>query len=313
MQDLQEAPFHVAEIFTDIDDCYGFFETLLTDISNEHAPFKTRNARPVKPAAMNKTWHKAVMTKARLRQMHDKYPTKANWEKYRVQRNLCAKLKRESVRCYFSERCGNDNNPSDFYKTVRPFYTNKGMGSSYHIQLLENDKIISDPTEFANVMNANFVTMTHSIGRPVERATLDLGDEKFIENSIKKHSNHPSIKLIHKHPEYHNNFSFKHLNPSEVGTILCKPNTKKAMDCDGLTAKLIKIAGPAISAPLSGIINHVFNQSKFPTHAKATEVGPIHKKDSQLDKNNYQSVMPLSHRIMTELRPRDGKQMQKSP
>ncbi len=80
LQDLQEAPFHVAEIFTDIDDCYGLFETLLTDICNEHAPFKTRKARPVKPAAMNKTWHKAVMTKARLRHMHDKYPTKANWE-----------------------------------------------------------------------------------------------------------------------------------------------------------------------------------------------------------------------------------------
>ncbi len=46
--------------------------------------------------------------------MHDKYPTKANWEKYIVQRNLCTKLKRKSVRCYFSERCGNDSNPSDF-------------------------------------------------------------------------------------------------------------------------------------------------------------------------------------------------------
>ncbi len=33
-------------------------------------------------------------------------------------------------------------------------------------------------------MNANFVTMADSIGRPVERATLDLGDEKFIENIV---------------------------------------------------------------------------------------------------------------------------------
>ncbi len=58
------------------------------------------------------------------------------------------------------------------------------MGSSYHIQLLENDEIISDPKEVANIMNANFVTMADTIGRPVERSTLDLGDEKFIENSI---------------------------------------------------------------------------------------------------------------------------------
>ncbi len=60
-------------------------------------------------------------------------------------------------------------------------------------------------------------------------ATLDLDDEKYIENSINIHSNHPSINLIHKHSEHHTNFSFKHLNPSEVGTIHGKLNTKKAM------------------------------------------------------------------------------------
>ncbi len=58
--------------------------------------------------------------------------------------------------------------------------------------------------------------------------------------------------------------------------------------------KLIKIAAPAISAPLSGIINHVFDQSIFPTQAKADEVGSIHKKDSQLDKNNYRPVSVLT-------------------
>ncbi len=108
------------------------------------------------------------------------------------------------------------------------------LGSSYHIQLLENDEIISDSKEIAN--------------------------------SINKHSNHPSIKPIHKHPEHHINLSFKQLNPSEVGTILGKLNTKTATGCDGLTN------------PLSGIINHVFDLSKFPTHAKAAEVDPIHKR-----------------------------------
>ncbi len=39
------------------------------------------------------------------------------------------------------------------FKTVHPFYTNKGMRSSCHVQLLEIDEIISDPQKFANVMN----------------------------------------------------------------------------------------------------------------------------------------------------------------
>ncbi len=55
-----------------------------------------------------------------------------------------------------------------------------------------------------------------------------------------------------------------------------------------------KLHPPAISAPLSGIINHIFDQSKCPTKAKAAEVGPIYKKDSQLDKNNYRPVSVLT-------------------
>ncbi len=54
------------------------------------------------------------------------------------------------------------------------------------------DEIISDPKEVANVMNVNFVTVADFIGRPEERATLYLDEEKFIENSINKDSNHPS-------------------------------------------------------------------------------------------------------------------------
>ena len=79
-----------------------------------------------------------------------------------------------------------------------------------------------------------------------------------------------------------------------VGTILSKLNTKKATGYDRLSAKVIRTAGPEISAPLSGIVNDVFDQSKFPTQAKAAEVGPIHKKDSELDKNNYRPVSVLT-------------------
>ena len=70
--------------------------------------------------------------------------------------------------------------------------------------------------------------------------------------------------------------------------------TNKATGYDGLQTKLIKAAGPVISTPLSGIVNDVFDKSSFPTQAKAAEVGPIHKKDSQLDKNNYRPVSVLT-------------------
>ncbi len=43
LQDLHNAPFHIADIFTNIDDHDGFFETLYTNIrSNDHAPLKIK-------------------------------------------------------------------------------------------------------------------------------------------------------------------------------------------------------------------------------------------------------------------------------
>ncbi len=157
------------------------------------------------------------------------------------------------------------------------------MRSSCHIQLHEKDEIISDPEKVANIMNNNFVNVAESIGRPVDRTTLQMNKEDFIKTSIDKHSHHPSVKLINEHPEHQCKFEFKHVSPKEVETILGKLNTKKAIGCDELPPKLIKAAASAISAPLSNIVNNCFDQCKFPTKAKFAEVGPIHKKNSQLE------------------------------
>ncbi len=56
-----------ADIFTVVDNYYGFFETMYTKIRNEHTPFKIKKVRPEKPAAMNKARHNAVMNQGRLK------------------------------------------------------------------------------------------------------------------------------------------------------------------------------------------------------------------------------------------------------
>ncbi len=96
---------------------------------------------------------------------------------------------------------------------MRHFDTNKGMRSSCHIQLLEKDEIISDPLKIANVMNNNFVNVAESIGRPVDRTTLHMNEEDFINKNIDKHSHHSSVKLINEHPEHQCKFEFKHVSP----------------------------------------------------------------------------------------------------
>ena len=65
--------------------------------------------------------------KTQLFNKFNKWRTPANWERYRKQRNLTSKLKRQSVRSYLYERCAGGPKSKDFWPTVNPFLSNKGM------------------------------------------------------------------------------------------------------------------------------------------------------------------------------------------
>jgi hypothetical protein len=109
---------------------------------------------------MNKTLRSAVYKK---RMTHNKFlkdKSNKNWEAYRKQRNLVTKLKMQSVRTYFYERCVGGPKSTDFYPTIKPFLTNKGSNITKDIILEDNNKIINDQlqvaTNFAFDMPPNF-------------------------------------------------------------------------------------------------------------------------------------------------------------
>ena len=72
---------------------------------NELAPMKKRKSISQPVPFMNKTLRSAVYKK---RMTHNKFlkdKSNKNWEAYRKQRNLVTKLKKQSVKTYFYERC----------------------------------------------------------------------------------------------------------------------------------------------------------------------------------------------------------------
>ena len=42
---MSQAPFHVGNIFDDVDDSLWFCETLMRDVMDEHAPLKTKTLK----------------------------------------------------------------------------------------------------------------------------------------------------------------------------------------------------------------------------------------------------------------------------
>ena len=127
-----------------MDDIYWAHEVLLTEVLNDRALIKEKTVKTKQTQFMNSKLRKAVFKKSMVFNKYKTWRTPANWEAYRMQRNLCSKLKRQSIRHYFSERCAGGPKSKDFWATVKPFLSNKGLLKDPVIILSENDNIISN-------------------------------------------------------------------------------------------------------------------------------------------------------------------------
>ena len=74
---------------------------------------------------------------------------------------------------------------------------------------------------------------------------------------------------------------------------------KKATGHDGISAKILKLAKPVIVRPITSLINLTIECSEFPDNAKNAMVSPLHKKNTNLHKENYRpvSILPVISKI----------------
>lgn len=145
---------------------------------NKHVPSKKRNVVRKPVPFMNKKLRQAVYKKRMLHNAYKAHRDSKSWEKYRIQRNLVNKIKRESIKKYVMERCVGKS--KDFWPTIKPFLTNKGSNFDNDIVLNENDKLLTDQNEISNVFNNFFINVAKDIGN----------------DSIPIDESHPSIQKV---------------------------------------------------------------------------------------------------------------------
>ena len=62
-RNIQEAPWQVGDIFTDVDDKYNYWNALFKSTVNEYAPIKRKRVREKDVPCMTSTWKKAIRNK----------------------------------------------------------------------------------------------------------------------------------------------------------------------------------------------------------------------------------------------------------
>ena len=95
-------------------------------------------------------------------------------------------------------------------------------------------------------------------------------------------------------------FTIPHITPQKIEELLKHMLSHKATGSDGLVARILKIAAPAISLPLSRLINHCIDTGTFPSVWETAKVTPIYKgRRGKDDKNNCSliSVLPILSKI----------------
>ena len=98
---------------------------------------------------MNKELAKTIMTRSRLKNNFVRHKTKSNWIAYKKQRNKFTKLRNNTIKNHFSKITENGIMFNKaFWKTIRPFPSNKGIHDKHDIMLQENGFLIKEKERF---------------------------------------------------------------------------------------------------------------------------------------------------------------------
>ena len=132
---------------------------------------------------MNSELWRAVYKKKMLFNKHKKYKGKTNRENIRKQRNYVTKLRKQSIKLYFFERCSGGPKSKDFWPTINPFLSSKTSKNSVDIILMENNSLVSDQADVCNILNDFYINIAKEIG--INNQTSDAAT-----------TTHPSIPAI---------------------------------------------------------------------------------------------------------------------
>ena len=164
-----------------------------------------------------------------------------------------------------NERCAGGPKSKDFWPTVKPFPSNKGLLNDSVIILCENDTIVSEQAAVSGILNKFYVNVARDIG-----------------NGPDAIETHTSIHAIRAKFQNITPFDFNQITNERVKTFIGKSSSKKATGVDGISAKIIKSCKDTISEPLSTLMNFSIANSKFPNRLKEAQVIPVYKKTDPL-------------------------------
>ena len=234
LSDLKNAPWQPAYSYDNADDVWGHWSTLYKDILDQHVPIKRKWVRGDHLPWIIPQILREISLRNRLFKRHKKNPSPFTWEAYKKQRNKVTSLKRKGVKTFCHNASNTAKHPGEFWKKMQPLLPNSDHHKQDNIILVENDRVITEPSRVAEVFNdycANVAEVGNKTDGPVD------------------FSEHPSVKSLTER-KFLNNFSFNPVNSSYIRDILDHLNPKKTVGVDRISPRVLRLSAPVLADEL---------------------------------------------------------------
>ena len=186
-----------------------------------------------------------------------------------------------------------------------PLISSKGKGNQ-KITLVDNDEIISDDKQIADLFSDFFVETVASLDIEDNEALLNNVDHLSdpVQKALLKFKDHPSIREIKKNVCVDSEFFFKKVSLSTMVAELRALDGKKSGTYKDLPVKVLKEHEDIVALPLTEIWNEEIVQNrKFAKRLKLADITPLHKKLETISKENYRpiSLLPVVSKIFERM------------
>ena len=133
-----------------------------------HAQLKKKIVQANEVPYMTENLRKAISNKSRLENRYYRDKSIESLRASKKQKNICSRLyKRERKRYYSNLDLTKITDSKKFWKTAKPFLSDKGAGTN-GITLIEEDEIFHEESEVANILNDFLVTRLQILMYPYQ-------------------------------------------------------------------------------------------------------------------------------------------------
>ena len=159
---------------------------------------------------------------------------------------------------------------------MKPLLPNSSLSKQYSVTLLEDGKVLMEPSEVVEVFNNYF-------------ASVDVPETHG--GSVENFSDHPSVLGIASRQVLEHPFTFEPEGSSYVKEILDNLNPRKAV---GISLRLLRLSAPVMAEEITRLINFLIANRSWPDEWKCGILTSVFKKDEDTRKENYRPVSVLT-------------------